>query len=83
MEKDRAMDNQNKIIKEYKEKKINADEAVDRLFALDEKEKSDMDCTEEARKELIDIVMNTNDEHLLNLIHSYLKKAVEKEEDTQ
>lgn len=78
------MDNQDKIIKEYKEKKINADEAVDRLFALDEKEKSDMDCTdEEARKELIDIVMKTNDEHLLKLIHSYLKKAIEKEEDTQ
>lgn len=78
------MDNQDKIIKEYKEKKISADEAVDKLFALDEKEKSDVECTpEEARKELIDIVMKTNDEHLLNLIHSYLKKTVEKEEDTQ
>ena len=78
------MDNQDKIIKEYKEKKINADEAVDRLFALDEKEKSDIECTaEEARKELIDIVMKTNDEHLLKLIHSYLKKAIETEEDTQ
>lgn len=77
------MDSRGQVVKDYKERKIEVSEAVDRLRALDEKNPPHIDknlSMEEKRNEITEILERLGDEDVLDIMCSYAERLLEEEQ---
>lgn len=76
------MDSRGQVVKDYKERKIEVSEAVDRLRALDEKNPPHIDknlSMEEKRNEITEILERLGDEDVLDIMCAYAERLLEEE----
>ena len=74
------MDSRGQVVKDYKERKIEVSEAVDRLRALDEKNPPHIDknlSMEEKRNEITEILERLGDEDVLDIMCAYAERLLE------
>ena len=79
----KIMDSQGQVVKDYKERKIEVSEAVDRLRALDEKNPPHIDknlSMEEKRNEITEILERLGDEDVLDIMCAYAERLLEEEQ---
>lgn len=79
----KIMDSRGQVIKDYKERKIEVSEAVDRLRALDEKNPPHIDknlSMEEKRNEITEILERLGDEDVLDIMCAYAERLLEEEQ---
>lgn len=77
------MDSRGQVVKDYKERKIEVSEAVDRLRALDEKNPPHIDknlSMEEKRNEITEILERLGDEDVLDIMCAYTERLLEEEQ---
>ena len=77
------MDSKGQIVKDYKERKIEVSEAVDRLRALDKKNPPHIDknlSMEEKKKEVMEILERLEDEDVLDIMRAYAERLLEEEQ---
>mgnify|MGYP007077612681 CR=1 FL=1 len=77
------MDSKGQIVKDYKERKIEVSEAVDRLRALDKKNPPHIDknlSMEEKKKEVMEILERLEDEDVLDIMCAYAERLLEEEQ---
>ena len=77
------MDSRGQVIKDYKERKIEVSEAVDRLRALDEENPPHIDknlSMEEKRNEIMEILERLGDEDVLDIMCAYAERLLEEEQ---
>ena len=70
-------------MKDYKERKIEVSEAVDRLRALDKKNPPHIDknlSMEEKKKEVMEILERLEDEDVLDIMCAYAERLLEEEQ---
>lgn len=76
------MDSRGQVVKDYKERKIEVSEAVDRLRALDEENPPHIDknlSMEEKRNEIMEILERLEDEDILDIMCAYAERLLEEE----
>lgn len=79
----KRMDSKGQIVKDYKERKIEVSEAVDRLRALDKKNPPHIDknlSMEEKKKEVMEILERLEDEDVLDIMCAYAERLLEEEQ---
>ncbi len=77
------MDSRGQVVKDYKERKIEVSEAVDRLRALDKKNPPHIDknlSMEEKKKEVMEILERLEDEDVLDIMCAYAERLLEEEQ---
>lgn len=77
------MDSKGQIVKDYKERKIEVSEAVDRLRALDKENPPHIDknlSMEEKKKEVMEILERLEDEDVLDIMCAYAERLLEEEQ---
>ena len=77
------MDSKGQIVKDYKERKIEVSEAVDRLRALDEENPPHIDenlSMEEKRNKIMEILERLGDEDVLDIMCAYAERLLEEEQ---
>ena len=77
------MDSRGQVVKDYKERKIEVSEAVDRLRALDEKNPPHIDknlSMEEKRNEITEILERLGDEDVLDIMCAYAERLLKEEQ---
>ena len=77
------MDSKGQIVKDYKERKIEVSEAVDRLRALDEENPPHIDenlSMEEKRNKIMEILERLEDEDVLDIMCAYAERLLEEEQ---
>lgn len=72
------MDSRGQVVKDYKERKIEVSEAVDRLRALDEE--NPHLSMEEKRNEITEILERLGDEDVLDIMCAYAERLLEEEQ---
>lgn len=78
------MDSRGQVVKDYKERKIEVSEAVDRLRALDEKNPPHIDknlSMEEKKNEITEILERLGDEDVLDIMCAYAERLLEEQLD--
>lgn len=79
----KIMDSRGQVVKDYKKRKIEVSEAVDRLRALDEKNPPHIDknlSMEEKRNEITEILERLGDEDVLDIMCAYAERLLEEEQ---
>lgn len=79
----KRMDSKGQIVKDYKERKIEVSEAVDRLRALDKENPPHIDknlSMEEKKKEVMEILERLEDEDVLDIMCAYAERLLEEEQ---
>ena len=79
----KRIDSRGQVVKDYKERKIEVSEAVDRLRALDEENPPHIDknlSMEEKRNEIMEILERLGDEDVLDIMCAYAERLLEKEQ---
>lgn len=77
------MDSKGQIVKDYKERKIEVSEAVDRLRALDKENPPHIDenlSMEEKRNKIMEILERLGDEDVLDIMCAYAERLLEEEQ---
>lgn len=80
------MDSKGQIVKDYKERKIEVSEAVDRLRALDKENPPHIDenlSMEEKRNKIIEILERLGDEDVLDIMCAYAERLLEEEQSNK
>lgn len=76
------MDSKGQIVKDYKERKIEVSEAVDRLRALDKENPPHIDedlSMEEKKNKIMEILERLGDEDVLDIMCAYAERLLEEE----
>ena len=77
------MDSRGQVVKDYKERKIEVSEAVDRLRALDEENPPHIDknlSMEEKKNEITEILERLGDEVVVDILCAYAERVLEEEQ---
>lgn len=77
------MDSKGQIVKDYKERKIEVSEAVDRLRVLDKENPPHIDenlSMEEKRNKIMEILERLGDEDVLDIMCAYAERLLEEEQ---
>ena len=76
------MDSKGQIVKDYKERKIEVSEAVDRLRALDKENPPHIEedlSMEEKKNKIMEILERLGDEDVLDIMCAYAERLLEEE----
>lgn len=79
----KRMDSKGQIVKDYKERKIEVSEAVDRLRTLDKENPPHIDknlSMEEKKNEITEILERLGDEDVLDIMCAYAERLLEEEQ---
>ena len=77
------MDSKGQIVKDYKERKIEVSEAVDRLRVLDKENPPHIDenlSMEEKRNKIMESLERLGDEDVLDIMCAYAERLLEEEQ---